>query len=268
MALLELVNVSKNFGGLQAVLSLDLAVNPGQVHGLIGPNGSGKTTTLNMISGLYQPSQGTILWRGEKINGLSPAQLVRKGIARTFQNLRLFRHLDVLANVKVARFSRTRAGLLDISFGLPRARAEEKETQERAEEILAFVGLLERARARPGDLPYGQQRLLEIARALASEPSLLLLDEPAAGLIPREKEYLMELIRRLRDQWGLTVLLVEHDMRVVMNVCQRVTVLNFGQKLAEGSPEEIMNHPEVVRAYLGVAKDVWNVKAKGLGRAL
>lgn len=249
--IIRLEKLYKQFGGLSAVSNLDMAVEEGKVHGLIGPNGSGKTTTLNLISGVYRPSGGRIHFLGRQVQGLPPSRLTREGISRTFQNIRLFRRLTVLENVMLARHCRTKAGLWDSVLGTRRQRAEEAETRQTAMEILSEVGLDQRAGSLPGDLPYGRQRLLEIARALATGPRLLLLDEPAAGMTAGEKTSLMDLIRRINTGRGITILIIDHDMRVIMNVCQSLTVLNFGSKIGEGRPEEIRRNPEVIEAYLG-----------------
>lgn len=248
---LALRGLTKVFGGLVAVDGLDMAVQPDAVHGLIGPNGSGKSTTLNLISGLVRPTRGQVLLEGRDVTGIDAAARVRLGIARTFQNTRLFRHLTVLENVAAATYPRTRSGLLAVLARTPAMRAEEEAARRRSLDMLDLVGLAGRASDLPGDLPYGQQRLVEIARALASGPRVLLLDEPAAGMNPTEKQDLLVLIRRLNRELGLTIVLVEHDMGLVMQACDRITVLNFGARVAEGTAHEVRRHPEVVRAYLG-----------------
>lgn len=251
MSKLELKGVTKVFGGLAAVSSLDLVIREREIHGLIGPNGSGKSTTLNLISGQYIPTTGLILFEDRDISHVPPAERTIMGIARTFQNVRLFRRLSVLDNVLVSRYCRTRSGLLSVFLRLPRERREEAQAREYAMEALKVVGMEQRAHLLPGDLPYGQQRLVEIARALATEPRVLLLDEPAAGMNPTEKHELLDLIGRLVEEQGLTILLVEHDMELVMAVCAQVTALNFGAKIGEGTADEIRANPEVVKAYLG-----------------
>ena len=257
-ALLETRGLTIAFGGLVAVRDVDLTVDPGEVHGVIGPNGSGKTTLLNAVSGIYRPTRGEIRLVGERIDSRGPAALVRRGIARTFQNIRLFPTLSVIDNVKVATYSRTRAGLFGILAALRGVAVEESRVESAAREALALVGLAGRADDLPGDLPYGQQRLVEIARALVSEPKLLLLDEPAAGMSLDEKRRLADLVRTVNRERGIAVLVIEHDMRVISGVCQRVTALNFGEVIARGTPDEVRAHPRVVEAYLG---------SRGAGRA-
>lgn len=251
VAVLQLKGLSKTFGGLLAVEALDMSVAPGEIRGLIGPNGSGKTTTLNLVSGLYTPTRGEILLDGVRINRLRPSDRTRLGMARTFQNIRLFPRLKVLDNVAMARHARSRAGLFSIIAGASGARDEEREIMEHARKMLDLVGLTSRANDSPADLPYGSQRLLEIARALATEPKLLLLDEPAAGMNPREKGDLVRLIGRINRELGVTIILIEHDMKVVMTVCHQITVLNFGAKIAEGAVDQVRRDPAVIQAYLG-----------------
>lgn len=251
MKALELRAVSKLFGGLAAVSSLDLSVEEGEIHGLIGPNGSGKSTTLNLVSGQYIATSGQILLGGKDITRVPPAERTAMGIARTFQNTRLFGRLSILDNVLVSRYCRTKSGLLSVFLHLPSERREEKGAREEALEALRVVGMEDRVKALPGDLPYGQQRLVEIARALATGPRILLLDEPAAGMNPTEKRELRGLIRRLNGEHGLTILLVEHDMDLVMTACGRMTVLNFGAKIGDGTADQVRCNPEVIEAYLG-----------------
>ena len=250
-AVLELKGVSKHFGGLVAVSELDFAVQKGEIHGLIGPNGSGKSTTLNLVSGLYMATKGQILFLGKDVTHVQSSDRTALGIARTFQNIRLFHKMSVLENVMVSRYCRTKSGLLSVFLRLPRERREERQARADAMQALAMVGMEDFADALPGDLPYGKQRLVEIARAMATGPSMLLLDEPAAGMNPTEKRDLLNLVRRLNSDHGQTVLLVEHDMDVVMNGCQRITVLNFGARIADGTAGEVRRSPAVVEAYLG-----------------
>lgn len=249
--LLEVKNAGIQFGGLKAVQNLNLKLNQGELVGLIGPNGAGKTTSFNLLTGVYVPTEGDILFNGERINGLQPFKVTRKGISRTFQNIRLFNELSVLENVKVAYHSLAKHTMLSSIFRLPSHFKGEKEMEEKSLEFLKIFKLEKYKDELAKNLPYGQQRRLEIARALAAGPKLLLLDEPAAGMNPQETKDLMNLIAFVREKFDLTILLIEHDMNLVMGVCERIYVLDHGQLLAEGSPEEIRNHPKVIEAYLG-----------------
>ena len=249
--LLRIAGLTKAFRGLKAVDSIDLALAPGSVHGLIGPNGAGKTTLFNLVSGVLAPDAGSIALAGASIDGLSTYRRTAFGLARTFQNIRLFPAGTALENVLTGMHDRLRSPVPSILLRLPAFRAEERRAREEAEALLDLVGLAGSARRRAGDLPYGDQRRLEIARALASRPKLLLLDEPAAGMNAVETASLAPLLRRLVAERAISLLLVEHDMKFVMSLCDRITVMNFGRKIAEGTPREVREHPDVVAAYLG-----------------
>jgi len=252
--ILEVSALTRAFGGLVAVSAVDLAVPEGAIFGLIGPNGAGKTTLFNLITGLLAPTGGSITFACRPIAGRKPHVITRMGMARTFQNIRLFGGLSALENVVVGTHCRTRGGVLGSVFGTRAVRAEEARAWEKARSELEFVGLASEAGSPAGGLAYGQQRRLEIARALATGPKLLCLDEPAAGMNETESEELIDLVRRIQAR-GITVLIIEHDMHVVMNLCDRIAVLNFGRKLAEGTPAEIRANPDVIEAYLGRDED-------------
>jgi branched-chain amino acid transport system ATP-binding protein len=244
--------VSKVFGGLVAVDGVTFAIPERSIVSIIGPNGAGKTTFFNMLTGLYKPSTGTIAFDGRDITGARPDQIVHMGIARTFQNIRLFATMTAVENVLVGLHSRTRAGVFRSIFKPPSQRREEREALEKAREMLTYVGLKESVFDEISvSLSYGDQRRLEVARALASDPKLLLLDEPTAGMNPAESARLTDFMRQLRDERGITILLIEHDMKVVMGVSEHITVLDHGEKVAEGTPEEVRNNPRVIEAYLG-----------------
>ena len=251
MALLELRNVSKHFGGLSAINALDMTARDGEIVGLIGPNGAGKTTVFNVITGVYQPDSGQVLLEGERIGGLSPHLIARRGIVRTFQTTTLFSGLSVLDNVLVGLHLLARTGLGEAVFSTQSYRVKERDLHKNARDLLAFLGLAGRERELARSLPYGHQRRLSICIALAAAPRFLLLDEPLAGMNPKEVTAMVELIRLIRDRRGLGVVLVEHNMRAVTSLCERIVVLNFGEKIAEGTAAEIRDDPHVIDAYLG-----------------
>ncbi|MBD1804222.1 ABC transporter ATP-binding protein [Microcoleus sp. FACHB-SPT15] len=248
---LEVREITRRFGGLVAVNKVSFTVQKNEIFGLIGPNGAGKTTLFNLITGLMPPSSGQLICEGEEITKQRPHRIASKGIARTFQNLRLFGNLSALENVAIAHHIHNKTGVIKGVLGLPSATAEEQQTFSKALELLALVGLAERAEQKARNFAYGDQRRLEIARALALQPKILLLDEPAAGMNPNEKGTLSELIRQIRDSFNLTVLLIEHHVPLVMGLCDRIAVLDFGQLIALGEPEKVKNDPAVIEAYLG-----------------
>ncbi|MCI6384909.1 MAG: ABC transporter ATP-binding protein [Subdoligranulum variabile] len=255
MAILELKDVTKKFGGLTAVDGVNLKVEENQICALIGPNGAGKTTVFNMITGAYQVTSGDVIFNGKSICGKKPHQIVEKGIARTFQNIRLFKSATVLENVMTGFHCKTKTGMFNVIFNYRKCMQEEAECREKALEILRFLGLEDVKDLEARNIPYGHQRLLEIGRALATSPKLLLLDEPAAGMNSQEKKELVNTIRKIRDTYHLAVLLVEHDMELVMGISENITVINFGRPIACGTAEEIQNNNDVIEAYLGRSDD-------------
>lgn len=251
MAMLEVKNLGISFGGLRAVDRFEIKIEKKQLYGLIGPNGAGKTTVFNMLTGVYKPDDGLILLDGEEITGKSTIDINKAGIARTFQNIRLFKEQTVLDNIKIGLHNHHKYSTLTGILKLPKYHKIEKEMDEKAMELLKVFHLDEKADFLASNLPYGDQRKLEIARALATEPKLLLLDEPAAGMNPNETKELMETIQFVRDEFDMTILLIEHDMKLVSGICEELTVLNFGQVLTQGKTSDVLNNPEVIKAYLG-----------------
>jgi branched-chain amino acid transport system ATP-binding protein len=254
MSLLSVKRLTKNFGGLTAVNNVSFVVNSDEIVGLIGPNGAGKTTVFNLITGIYRPDQGEVVFQQNSISRLPAHRIIALGVARTFQTIRLFQNLSVLENVLSGRHCRMKSGVLSSLLHTPRQRREERAALARAISELEFVGLKQQAEQLAKNLSYGNQRLLEVARALATEPQLLILDEPAGGMDEQETTHLVSLIRKIRDR-GITVLLIEHDMSLVMRVCENIVVLEYGSKIAEGSPEEIKQDQRVIEAYLGTEED-------------
>lgn len=256
MSLLRVENMTHFFGGLRAVHNFNLDIEAGQIRGLIGPNGAGKTTIFNLITGRYTPTEGDIFLDGTNIAGLEPHKIASMGIGRTFQNLRLWRHMSVLEHVKMARYSKISYGLIGAFFGTPKRQREEAQIEEKAYSLLELVGVRHLADQIVTNLPYGAQRRVELARALAIEPKVLFLDEPTAGMNPEELVQMMEIIRQVHDEFGLAIYLIEHRMKVVMDLCEMIQTLDFGEVIAEGTPDEIRANPRVIDAYLGKEVEV------------
>ncbi|MBI5824872.1 MAG: ABC transporter ATP-binding protein [Chloroflexi bacterium] len=251
MSLLQTTNVIKRFGGLVAVNKMTFSVDEGHIVSIIGPNGAGKTTFFNSLTGIYRPEEGEIMFKDHSLIGLRPDQVSARGISRTFQNIRLFGSMTVIENILVGMHIRLKQNALDALFRSKKFHAEEKEAEQKASDLMEYVGLKNVGNELARNLPYGGQRRIEIARALAANPTLLLLDEPTAGMNPNETEDAIKLFRRIRDEKGITILLIEHDMRVVMGISEHITVMDYGEKIAEGSPQEIRKNQRVIEAYLG-----------------
>ena len=251
MALLEVDRMTHYFGGLRAVHDYNLQIDPGQIRGLIGPNGAGKTTIFNLITGIYRPTEGTVRLEGNDVVGLQPYQIASKGIGRTFQNLLLWRHMTVLEHIVMARYSRLTYGLIGAFFGTSRRQREEEQSEQKARELLEIFNIGHLANQNVLNLPYGDQRRVEMARALSMEPKILFLDEPTAGMNPEELIQMMDIIRQVHQTFGVAIFLIEHRLKLVMELCDMIQTLVFGEVIAEGSPEEIQNNPQVIDAYLG-----------------
>ena len=260
MAIFEAHEVTKRFGGLVAVHRVDFSLEEGVIASIIGPNGAGKTTLFNVFTGVYRPEEGTVLFAGRELVGLRPDQITQLGMCRTFQNIRLFSNMTVLENILVGMHSRLHLTTMDVLLRTPRFHSVENQALQRAQDLLGLIGLEGKGDELAKNLPYGDQRRLEIGRALASEPRLLLLDEPTAGMSPTEAQALMAFLRNLRKELGLTILLIEHNMRVVMAISERITVLDYGQKIAEGPPEQVRTDPKVIEAYLGTQRGLAEVR--------